>query len=194
MLITYSVTLILYRYSIMLQCWEEKPSNRPSFAKLKARVNKFMQDNSNFIHFPSPNNGYVTISEPYNPPSSNISGLLTPTPQGMDSYNPPPPSYDTLARAGSHSRSTSPVQRDRLEVSNRVRHHFSEPSLEGREGGLGPALEGDDSLVMVKRTQSNPYVRTPKRSKIQVRRSFERMFELPQIMVQSAHDVEENLQ
>ena len=166
----------------MLECWDEDQSQRPSFAKLKELLNQFMQDNCHFIHFSMPDGSYDTLSEPpYHPEaSSTFSDFLSITP--IQANGVVLPGYDSLAAR----RGSSPAPQDLLIVSHpSVRQHLSAPSFdserEGEEGEVG----------VLKRTYSNPYVRTPKHdSKNYIRRSFEWMI-TPEITVQSEDGEEE---
>lgn len=168
----------------MLECWEEDPSKRPPFTKLKQQLNRFMQDKCHFIHFSSPDSGYDNLSETYNPTaSSTFSDFLTITSaQG----NGVLPGYDSLSAV---RRSPSPIQQDFLAVGGQgIRHHLSEPNLEGRDGGMDEG--GDEAGNSLRRTRSNPYVQTPKHdAKNQIRRSFEWNFSPPQITVQGEEEV-----
>ena len=153
------------RYQIMQNCWEEEPSNRPSFTQLKEEVKQLQENNRNshFIRFPGPEiiNGFESDSYLTASPVRGNS----PTPQEQ------PPSLGD-------SNPTSP------EGAQRLRRHLSAPAREGADrnggGGGGGDESSQDASIRRSHSNANPYVRTPRRdSDHQIKTSFEWLLEPP---------------
>lgn len=51
------MSLILYSYAIMLQCWSAKPESRPSFSELERRFGSLIEETESTI--------YVRLNESY---------------------------------------------------------------------------------------------------------------------------------
>lgn len=149
--------LTLFRYQIMLKCWEQDQNKRPQFQDLKSTFYDLMQTSSQSIRFPSPDPtfNYQMVD--------SVTDQLTPA---VPDTNETAPDYDQLLE---QSQTPSSDHQDFLGVRMRMRHN-SEPSVGDRRNGQGSeSLEKKNSFSI-----GNPYVTTPTHNtKTQVRRSFE---------------------
>lgn len=170
--------VVAVSYEIMLRCWELEPAKRLTFTVVKATMDNFMKnDHSRIIHFPDPDSAYN---------SSLSDGYYSASP-----FTTPPPGYDALIPAEDVVKDDLfSVEQDFLEVRARVRRHRSEPGFEAREEGSELESNEDSGGGNLRRSHSNPYVGTPKRdSKLSTRKSFEWMFEAPQIRIESISEI-----
>ena len=160
----------------MLSCWELEAADRPTFTALKTTMNNFMRDDhSSIIHFPDP-------EAVYNSSNFTSEGYHTASPFSEVNIG-----YDALAPVDEVVPEEEPYTFERgefLTVGNRIRRHASEPGLEGRDSGVESEWS-EDGGSRIRRTHSNPYVRTPRRdSKLSTRKNFEWMIDAPQIRIQ----------
>ena len=153
----------------MHNCWKEEPAERPSFQELSSTFSQFLQEKSHFIEFPSKEVESKPILKPHHPPA-NVGKC------SVDGY--------ALADAISRSRSVSPFEGQFLNVDIGPRRPFSEPALDPGEDNLD--LGSNENL---KKSYSNPYVRTPRQDSIfKIRKKFVWKEEPPKICIEGYED------
>ena len=168
----------------MLKCWEEDPSRRPTFTEIKTKFYHFLNSSSNHIQFPSCSNLAVEAESNIHATESN--GITNISLNDLSGK-----SHDGYIMADEISRSLdSHTDSKFLTIATGMRRPVSEPILDPeylRSIESNPDTGENDEFRM--RSQTNPYVQTPKRaSKSEIRKErFVWVSETPRIFIEPAN-------
>lgn len=153
----------------MMDCWLEDPSERPSFEELKEKFEAFSNDKTLLIQFPKGReSNYPYASTIATEPSDSKPGDFT-------------------------SLSMSQRKENLLEIGMGMRRISSEPTLDS--GGMDEPMGDQERESDLKRSLSNPYVRTPRRdSRFDTRQNKQFVWnqEIPRVLIIPAAVNEDN--
>ena len=126
--------LYVYRYAIMLECWQEDPGKRPSFSKLRGRFDSMLlaEKKDTYIDL------QIDASKPYYNPDLDSDSEVLENPLNVGKVSPNPPRM-VSATSPFHLRGISPSHSDFTETPASQRSPRSQSPVQLPEKPPGPA-------------------------------------------------------